>query len=48
MEALRKYVSDKAAEKARHPGYFKGGANSLETLVIDAGFRNVELKELLA
>jgi len=48
MEALRAHVSEEAAEKERHPGYFKGGAEHLRTLVSDAGFRNVGVKKIMA
>lgn len=41
MQALRAHVGEEAAEKERHPGYFKGGADHLQTLLSDAGFRNV-------
>ena len=47
MEALRRHVSTEAAEKERHPGYFQGGANLLQTLVSDAGFRDIEVKTLV-
>jgi len=47
MEALRKHVSDEAAEKERHPGYFQGDPTRLKTLVSDGGFNSVELKVLL-
>jgi hypothetical protein len=48
MEGLRAHVSEEAAEKERHPGYFKGGAEHLRTLVSYAGFRNVGVKGIMA
>ena len=47
MEALRKHVSNEAAEKKRHPGYFQGGTDQLKEIVIAAGFQDVDVKVLM-
>lgn len=47
MEALRKHVSNEAADKKRHPGYFQGSTDQLKEIVAAAGFQDVGVQALM-
>lgn len=47
MEALRKHVSNEAAEEKRHPGYFQGSTDQLKEIITAAGFQDVGVKVLM-